>query len=176
MALKFVGEDPDSPNGGSPTVRVEGGTAEVVIQGWLPDPQMMAKTEDRPCRHSTGRRRSSASPPSAVGLRRICHEASRDHLLHTKPRRHRHPFLDHGQAQTAHVAALLRQPPGLAVHVARIVTTADRHKGPLDSVGGKQGGYGSLFRRSALACRTGERLDALVVSYAGLQRLGREGG
>ncbi|MGW7304033.1 hydroxymethylbilane synthase [Streptomyces sp. NPDC054835] len=42
-------------------------------------------------------------------------------------------------AQTAHVAALLRRAhPGLAVHVAQIVTTADKHKGPLDSVGGKQ--------------------------------------
>ena len=45
MALQFVGKDPDSPNGGSPTVWVEDEAAEVVIQGWLPDPEMMTKID-----------------------------------------------------------------------------------------------------------------------------------
>ncbi|CAL9360677.1 MULTISPECIES: hypothetical protein [Streptomyces] len=45
MALQFVGKDPDSPNGGSPTVWVEDESAEIVVQGWLPDPEMKAKID-----------------------------------------------------------------------------------------------------------------------------------
>ncbi|OII65516.1 hypothetical protein BJP40_01025 [Streptomyces sp. CC53] len=45
MALQFVGKDPDSPHGGSPTVWVEDETDEVVIQGWLPDLEMMSKID-----------------------------------------------------------------------------------------------------------------------------------
>ncbi|MFJ2194130.1 hypothetical protein ACIOJE_40375 [Kitasatospora sp. NPDC087861] len=37
MALRFTGIDPDTPNGGSPTVWLEDEKAEIVIQGWLPD-------------------------------------------------------------------------------------------------------------------------------------------
>ncbi|EFL25543.1 conserved hypothetical protein [Streptomyces himastatinicus ATCC 53653] len=40
MSLRFVGIDPDTPNGGSPTVWLEDEKAEIVIQGWLPDSEM----------------------------------------------------------------------------------------------------------------------------------------
>ena len=40
MSLRFVGVDPDTPNGGSPTVWLEDEKAEIVIQGWLPDSEM----------------------------------------------------------------------------------------------------------------------------------------
>ncbi|MCB5166525.1 hypothetical protein LG634_16970 [Streptomyces bambusae] len=43
MDLQFFGMDPDTPNGGSPTVWVEGDTAEIVVQGWLPDAEMHSK-------------------------------------------------------------------------------------------------------------------------------------
>jgi hypothetical protein len=45
LALRFVGKDPDSPNGGSPAVWVEDEAGEVVIQGWLPDPELMVKID-----------------------------------------------------------------------------------------------------------------------------------
>ncbi|MFG2847684.1 hypothetical protein ACGF12_31615 [Kitasatospora sp. NPDC048296] len=41
MALRFTGIDPDTPNGGSPTVWLEDEAAEIVIQGRLPDPGML---------------------------------------------------------------------------------------------------------------------------------------
>ncbi|KJS53814.1 hypothetical protein [Streptomyces rubellomurinus] len=41
MALRFTGIDPDSPNGGSPTVWLDDETAEIVIQGWLPGSDML---------------------------------------------------------------------------------------------------------------------------------------
>lgn len=37
MALAFVGIDPDTKNGGSPTVWTDSDTREVVIQGWKAD-------------------------------------------------------------------------------------------------------------------------------------------
>ena len=40
MALRFRGIDPDTPNGGSPTVWLEDEKAEIVVQGWLPDMEM----------------------------------------------------------------------------------------------------------------------------------------
>ncbi len=40
VALRFKGIDPDTPNGGSPTVWLEDEKAEIVIQGWLPDQEM----------------------------------------------------------------------------------------------------------------------------------------
>ena len=46
MALEFLGKDPDSPNGGSPTVWWEEETAEIVVQGWLPDLEMYAKINE----------------------------------------------------------------------------------------------------------------------------------
>ncbi|MFE4355970.1 hypothetical protein ACFVXH_01400 [Kitasatospora sp. NPDC058184] len=36
MTLRFIGIDPDSPNGGSPTVWLEDEAAEIVVQGLLP--------------------------------------------------------------------------------------------------------------------------------------------
>jgi hypothetical protein len=41
MALRFKGIDPDTPNGGSPTVWLDDEKAEIVIQGWLPDPETL---------------------------------------------------------------------------------------------------------------------------------------
>ncbi|MEU1325189.1 hypothetical protein [Streptomyces microflavus] len=46
MALEFLGKDPDSPNGGSPTVWLEEEKAEIVVQGWLPDLEMYAKINE----------------------------------------------------------------------------------------------------------------------------------
>ncbi|MEU7024386.1 hypothetical protein ABZ990_27575 [Streptomyces sp. NPDC046203] len=46
MALKFVGKDPNSPNGGSPTVWFEDEKDEIVIQGWLPDSEMMVEIDE----------------------------------------------------------------------------------------------------------------------------------
>lgn len=37
MDLQFVGMDPDTPNGGSPTVWLDMEKGEIVTQGWLPD-------------------------------------------------------------------------------------------------------------------------------------------
>ncbi|MGW2491937.1 hypothetical protein ACWCV9_32590 [Streptomyces sp. NPDC001606] len=46
MALKFVGKDPNSPNGGSPTVWFEDEKDEIVIQGWLPDSEMKVEINE----------------------------------------------------------------------------------------------------------------------------------
>ena len=40
MALRFIDIDPNTPNGGSPTVWLEDEKAEIVIQGLLPDREM----------------------------------------------------------------------------------------------------------------------------------------
>ncbi|MDH6134493.1 hypothetical protein P3T37_003896 [Kitasatospora sp. MAA4] len=37
MALRFSGIDPDTPNGGSPTVWIEDEDKEIYIQGWKAD-------------------------------------------------------------------------------------------------------------------------------------------
>ncbi|MFE0457821.1 hypothetical protein ACFW1A_01005 [Kitasatospora sp. NPDC058965] len=34
MSLRFIGKDPDSPDGDSPTVWVDDETRDLVIQGW----------------------------------------------------------------------------------------------------------------------------------------------
>nr|WP_078626926.1 hypothetical protein [Streptomyces exfoliatus] len=46
MALRFVGKDPNSPNGGSPQAWVEDETDEVIIQGWLPEAAMQAEIDE----------------------------------------------------------------------------------------------------------------------------------
>ncbi|NJP48395.1 hypothetical protein [Actinacidiphila epipremni] len=46
MELQFFGIDPNTPNGGSPTVWVDDEKAEIVIQGWLPDMEMYAKISE----------------------------------------------------------------------------------------------------------------------------------
>ncbi|MFF0747374.1 hypothetical protein ACFYVL_44045 [Streptomyces sp. NPDC004111] len=43
MALRFVGIDPNSDTGQCPTVWVDEATSEVVIQGWLPDKEMLGE-------------------------------------------------------------------------------------------------------------------------------------
>ncbi|MFD7862288.1 hydroxymethylbilane synthase [Streptomyces sp. NPDC059783] len=64
-------------------------------------------------------------------------------------------------AQTASVAALLRQAhPGVVAHFSQITTTADRHVGSLDTVGGK-----SAWIRELDAALVGGRAD-LAVSCA----------
>ncbi|WP_371782093.1 hypothetical protein [Streptosporangium subroseum] len=35
MALEFLGKDPDSPNGGSPTFWRDTETGDLLVQGWL---------------------------------------------------------------------------------------------------------------------------------------------
>jgi hypothetical protein len=43
MALRFVGIDPNTDTGQCPTVWVDEESAEVVVQGWLPDEAMLAE-------------------------------------------------------------------------------------------------------------------------------------
>ncbi|MEV2277048.1 hypothetical protein AB0I72_15840 [Nocardiopsis sp. NPDC049922] len=40
--LKFVGKDPESNNGRSPTVFVDADNADLVIQGWTADAETLA--------------------------------------------------------------------------------------------------------------------------------------
>ncbi|WKX70210.1 hypothetical protein [Streptomyces sp. XD-27] len=47
MAMKFLGKDPESPNGGSPTVWDDGDS--YVIQGWrIADQTVLAEVGDIP--------------------------------------------------------------------------------------------------------------------------------
>ncbi|MGW7004177.1 hypothetical protein ACWGCW_15490 [Streptomyces sp. NPDC054933] len=46
MNLEFVGIDPNTPNGGSPTVWLEDEKGEIVIQGWLPDLETYEKISE----------------------------------------------------------------------------------------------------------------------------------
>ncbi|MFJ5234788.1 hypothetical protein ACIQBJ_33470 [Kitasatospora sp. NPDC088391] len=46
MALRFTGIDPNSPNGGSPTVWLEDEKAEIVVQGWLPDEELLREISE----------------------------------------------------------------------------------------------------------------------------------
>jgi hypothetical protein len=43
MDLQFIGIDPETQGGGSPTVWVDADSNEIVIQGWRPDEATMAK-------------------------------------------------------------------------------------------------------------------------------------
>ncbi|MFF0550808.1 hypothetical protein ACFYUL_17810 [Streptomyces sp. NPDC004311] len=43
MALRFGGMDPETQGGGSPTVWVDDTERELVIQGWKPDEELLAK-------------------------------------------------------------------------------------------------------------------------------------
>ncbi len=45
MTLRFIGIDPETSTGNSPTVWVDESTHEVVIQGWKPGPQLEAECE-----------------------------------------------------------------------------------------------------------------------------------
>ncbi|QXJ21363.1 hypothetical protein AGRA3207_002210 [Actinomadura graeca] len=40
MGLEFIGKDPNSSHGESPTVWVEPSAQELVLQGWTLDPEM----------------------------------------------------------------------------------------------------------------------------------------
>jgi hypothetical protein len=48
MALTFVGVDPETKNGGSPTVWVDQGTKEIVIRGWKADAALRAQITATP--------------------------------------------------------------------------------------------------------------------------------
>lgn len=43
MRLQFIGIDPPTGSEGSPTVWVDEDTAEIVLQGWLPGPELHAE-------------------------------------------------------------------------------------------------------------------------------------
>jgi hypothetical protein len=43
MALRFIGIDPDTGQQGSPTVWVDEGKGELVLQGWKPDEDLEAE-------------------------------------------------------------------------------------------------------------------------------------
>jgi hypothetical protein len=43
MALRFIGIDPNTGTGESPTVWVDESTNELVIQGWKPGPELVAE-------------------------------------------------------------------------------------------------------------------------------------
>lgn len=43
MALRFIAKDPNTNGDNCPTVWVDGGTGELVIQGWKPDQTMIAE-------------------------------------------------------------------------------------------------------------------------------------
>ncbi|NEC23308.1 hypothetical protein [Streptomyces parvus] len=43
MELRFIGIDPDTGQQGSPTVWVDEESAELVFQGWKPDPELEAR-------------------------------------------------------------------------------------------------------------------------------------
>ncbi|WP_084960218.1 hypothetical protein [Thermoactinospora rubra] len=44
MALRFLGKDPDSPNGGSPTLWQDTDTGDLIVQGYtLTDPAAVAE-------------------------------------------------------------------------------------------------------------------------------------
>ncbi|WP_043674512.1 hypothetical protein [Streptomyces xylophagus] len=43
MSLRFIGIDPDTKTGDSPTVWVDQEKGELVFQGWKPDPQLEAE-------------------------------------------------------------------------------------------------------------------------------------
>lgn len=48
MALRHIGTDPESEGGSSPTAWWDDETHEVVLQGWLPGPEMLTQA------HATG--------------------------------------------------------------------------------------------------------------------------
>lgn len=43
MALRFIGIDPNTGDGESPTVWVDHAKGEIVIQGWKPEPELEAQ-------------------------------------------------------------------------------------------------------------------------------------
>lgn len=43
MPLRFIGIDPDTKTADSPTVWVDQGKQELVLQGWKPDPELEAE-------------------------------------------------------------------------------------------------------------------------------------
>lgn len=46
MALKFLGKDPNSPSGGSPTIYLDTERDTYVVQGWkVGDPQRLAQMD-----------------------------------------------------------------------------------------------------------------------------------
>lgn len=45
MALRHIGTDPGSEGGSCPTVWIDDITGEVVVQGWLPGPEMLAQAK-----------------------------------------------------------------------------------------------------------------------------------
>ncbi|WP_415947753.1 hypothetical protein [Streptomyces sp. KLOTTS4A1] len=45
MSLQFIGIDPDTKTGDSPTVWVDQDARELVFQGWLPGPELQAECE-----------------------------------------------------------------------------------------------------------------------------------
>ncbi|MFI5638315.1 hypothetical protein ACIA8H_12960 [Streptomyces goshikiensis] len=56
MALRFGGMDPNTTGGGSPTVWVDDVKRELVIQGWVPDEELLTKisTTEWVSGHDTG--------------------------------------------------------------------------------------------------------------------------
>ncbi|MFC1406146.1 MULTISPECIES: hypothetical protein [Streptacidiphilus] len=48
MTLRFIGVDPDTKSGGSPTVWVDEDTAEIVIQGWKINDALRRRVEQNP--------------------------------------------------------------------------------------------------------------------------------
>jgi hypothetical protein len=44
MTLRFLGKDPESPNGDSPTVYLDDETGNYIVQGWkVTDPERLAQ-------------------------------------------------------------------------------------------------------------------------------------
>lgn len=43
--LRFLGKDPDSPQGGSPTLWLDEVDGSLVVQGWRPDAATMGQVE-----------------------------------------------------------------------------------------------------------------------------------
>ncbi|MCW7945150.1 hypothetical protein AAW14_24840 [Streptomyces hygroscopicus] len=43
MTLRFIGIDPNTGQGESPTVWVDESSKELIIQGWKPDPELEAE-------------------------------------------------------------------------------------------------------------------------------------
>jgi len=74
MALRFVAIDPETQNGGSPTVWVDEDVREIVIQGWSAGPELRERiTATLAPRQEVIRIAARLTPM----LRRACEEAER---------------------------------------------------------------------------------------------------
>ncbi|MEZ0096317.1 hypothetical protein [Streptacidiphilus sp. EB129] len=74
MALRFVAIDPETQNGGSPTVWVDEDVKEIVIQGWAAGPQLRERISATLGRGEDVVRIAARLSPM---LRQACEEADR---------------------------------------------------------------------------------------------------